>query len=104
MPYRVRISAQAQRDLELIYEFIEAATSDHAAIWFNGLREAIATLNEMPQRLPITREDPGTRHLLYGNKPHIYRVLYRIDERSQVVNILNIRHGARSAFKTPRTR
>ena len=49
---------------------------------------AIQTLGEMPQRLPVIREDPETRHLLYGNKPHIYRVIYRIDESKRVVNIL----------------
>jgi toxin ParE1/3/4 len=104
MRYRVRTSAQSERDLERIYCFIEADTSNHAAVWFNGLCAAISGLGEMPQRFPVIREDPGSRHLLYGNKPHIYRVIYRIDESEGVVNILNVRHGTRSAYKAPKNR
>jgi len=32
--------------------------------------------------------------LLYGHKPHIYRVIYRILERPKHVEVLHIRHGA----------
>ncbi len=85
--------------MEQIYRFIEAETSDHAAAWFNGLCAAIATLREMPQRCPIIPEDANTRHLLYGNKPHVYRIIFRIDDPNQLVNILTVRHGARSAYK-----
>ncbi len=35
------------------------------------------------------------RNLLYGNKPHIYRAVYEIDEKARVVRIITIRHGAR---------
>ena len=104
MAYLVRTSAQAERDMEAIYRFIQADTSDQAVAWFNGLRTAIRTLSEMPQRLPVIREDPGARHLLYGNKPHIYRVIYRIDEPKKLVNILNVRHGARGAYRVPKNR
>jgi plasmid stabilization system protein ParE len=37
--------------------------------------------------------------LLYGKKPHIYRVIYRIAERLKEVEILHIRHGAMDRFK-----
>jgi mRNA-degrading endonuclease RelE of RelBE toxin-antitoxin system len=35
----------------------------------------------------------------YGNKPHVYRVIYRVLEREKRVNVLHIRHGARRDFK-----
>jgi plasmid stabilization system protein ParE len=35
------------------------------------------------------------RHLLYGHKHHIYRVI----EEDQRVDILHIRHGARQRFE-----
>lgn len=35
------------------------------------------------------------RHLLYGRKPHVYRVIYEIDESSCTVWVLTIRHGSR---------
>jgi mRNA-degrading endonuclease RelE of RelBE toxin-antitoxin system len=34
------------------------------------------------------------RNLLYGAKPHVYRVIYEIDEPRRVVRVLTIRHGA----------
>jgi len=36
--------------------------------------------------------------LLYGHKPHIYRVIYRILERPKQVEVLHIRHGAMDQF------
>ena len=37
-------------------------------------------------------------HLLYSNKPHIYRVIYRVVERQKEADILHIRHRARQEF------
>ncbi len=71
MPYHVRTSAQAERDLERIYCFIEAETSRQASTWFNGLCGAIGTLREMPLRFPVIPEDAQTRHLLYSKKPEV---------------------------------
>jgi hypothetical protein len=33
------------------------------------------------------------RHLLYGRKPHVYRILFTI--KGDTVSILHIRHGRR---------
>jgi toxin ParE1/3/4 len=99
MTYRVKLTAQAQQDLDRIYRYIEAETSHHAGDWFNSLYDALESLSEMPQRSPMIREDPSLRHLLYGTKPHIYRAIYLIDEESASVVVLSIRHGARSGFE-----
>ncbi len=98
MTYRVRVSAQAEQDLDRIYRYIEAETSHRAADWFNALYDALGSLAEMPQRSPMVREDPSLRHLLYGTRPHVYRAIYLIDEESASVVVLTIRHGARSGF------
>jgi mRNA-degrading endonuclease RelE of RelBE toxin-antitoxin system len=39
------------------------------------------------------------RHLLYGAKPHAYRVIYEVDERQRKVWVLTIRHSARNGLK-----
>jgi toxin ParE1/3/4 len=95
----VRISGRAERDLAAIYLAINAENSDAAFRWFNGLERALFTLEENPTRCPVTPENPQYRHLLYGNKPHVYRVIYRVLEPGQDVEILHIRHGARQPFK-----
>jgi plasmid stabilization system protein ParE len=89
---------RAKRDLSVIYNSIGAHTSDAASTWYRGLRDAIRTLRNSPNRCPMTPEDNGLRHLLYGNKPHIYRVSYRVLEKQKQVHVLHIRHGARQAF------
>ena len=43
----------------------------------------------MPHRCPTTRESQQVRHLLYGNKPHVYRVIFRILEKHRRVEVLH---------------
>jgi plasmid stabilization system protein ParE len=100
MAYLVKIMPRAERDLVAVYAAINAEHSDAAFRWFRGLEHAVLTLKETPARCPVTPEDASLRHLLYGNKPHIYRVIYRILEKQKEVDILHIRHGARQVFKT----
>jgi toxin ParE1/3/4 len=99
MAYRIEISRAAEADLDRIYGYIGAAHSDPAFTWFLGLRAAIRALASAPRSCPVTHEDPQVRHLIYGNKPHLYRVLYEIDDPTQTLNIIHIRHGRRRAFK-----
>jgi plasmid stabilization system protein ParE len=103
MAYRVELAARAARDLEILYEEKHVAESQTAARWFNGLEEAVHALADYPERCPMAPEarrmKRKIRHLLYGNKPHIYRVVYDIDERRKTVWILTIRHGARRQLK-----
>lgn len=77
---------------------MRAVESVAAFRWYNGLEEAIATLESFPRRCPAARESKKAgrplRNLLYGPKPHVYRAIYEIDEPRQLVRVLTIRHGA----------
>jgi len=99
MAYRVRLTARAQHDLARVFVDINAEHSDNALKWYCGLEEAILSLERHPNRWPVTPESVKLRHLLYGNKPHIYRVIYRVREKQKHVQVLHIRHGARRPFK-----
>ena len=99
MAYLVNLSARAQRDLAQIYRRINAGDSDAALKWYRGFRQAILSLEEQPNRCPVPPENDKLRHLLYGNKPHIYRAICRVTEKQELVEVLHIRHGARSGFK-----
>jgi toxin ParE1/3/4 len=90
---------RAERDLKGIYQRIGAQYSEAARTWNSGLRAAIRTLRDNPYRCPATPESEDFRQLLYGNSPHIYRVIYRVVETQRIVNILHVRHGARLEFK-----
>jgi toxin ParE1/3/4 len=99
MAYLVSLSSRAERDLAQLYDDINASDSDAARRWYGGLKRSILSLEELPRRCAITPENRKFRHLLYGSKPHIYRVIYRIIESMKRVEILHIRHGARRKFK-----
>jgi toxin ParE1/3/4 len=80
MAYLVNITSRAERDLAHLYRQINAEYSSAALKWYKGLKEAILSLEESPNRCPLTRKSDKLRHLLYGPKPHIYRVIYRVLE------------------------
>lgn len=98
MAYLVKLMPRAQRDLALLFEHIHAAESVTAFRWYEGLKRAILSLEKHPNRCAVTPENKQLRHLLFGRKPHIYRVIYRVRERKKQVEVLHIRHGARRNF------
>lgn len=104
MAYRVELANRAVRDLELLYVEKKAAESQAAARWYNGLQKIVYALGTYPYRCPVAPEALKMKrklwHLLYGRKPHVYRVIYEVDERRQTVWVLTTRHGARRKLKT----
>ena len=99
MAYLINIASRAERDLAHLYAEINAEHSETALKWYRSLKEAILSLEEQPNRCSVTRENDELRQLLYGHKPHIYRVIHRVLERQKHVEVLHIRHGARRKFK-----
>ena len=100
MPYRVEFTARAVRDLNRLYEYIHAAGVPAAALWFNNLEAHILRLENAPRLGAPSRDHPGIRQLIHGTRPHLYRVLYRIDDDARLVLILHMRHGRRDKIRT----
>jgi plasmid stabilization system protein ParE len=102
MAYLVELTLRAERDLDYLYQRISAGDSAEAARWFNGLEAAIYTLERFPRRCPVAPESKRTkrrlRHLLYGAKRDVYRIIFEVDERRKTVRILAIRHTAMDEF------
>jgi len=103
MAYRVELTHRAARDLASLYEEKHADEFEAAARWFNGLEKAVGRLESLPRRCSAAPESKKAgrplRHLLYGKKPHVYRIIFELDEPQKVVQILTIRHGARQEFR-----
>jgi len=95
MAYRVNFTRRARRDYLQLYESINARESAPAQLWFYRLDEAISLLATTPRMGFVTHEDKTVRQVIYGNKPHLYRILYDIDDADQRVDILSIWHGKR---------
>ena len=67
------------------------------------MEQSIFLLALYPDRCPVIpearRAKRKLRHLLYGKKPYVYRVIYVVEEARQTVWVLTIRHGARRKLK-----
>jgi len=97
MAYVVRITPRA-RPILPTFSVYQREDSESAQRWYKGLREAALTLEELPSRCPVTPENPQLRQMLYGRKPHIYRVIFRVLEKEEIVNVLHVRHGASEVY------
>jgi toxin ParE1/3/4 len=98
MAYVVKITPNAEHDLARLYEQINAAYSETALQWYRGVKEAILSLENQPNRCPITRKKDKLRSLFYGRKPYVYILIFRVLERQKQIELLHIRHGARQRF------
>jgi plasmid stabilization system protein ParE len=98
MTFNVETTVEADQDAETILEWL---LSQHAGEtgtkWLAALKEAIESLSKFPERRPLAPESPKfpfqVRQLFYGHSPHIYRILFTINQDR--VYVLYIRHGRR---------
>jgi mRNA-degrading endonuclease RelE of RelBE toxin-antitoxin system len=102
MAYRVEVTRRAEMELQALYDRLSAEDSATGENWFNGLEEAIFSLERLPHRCPVAVESKiwgrTLRHLIYCPKHSGYRVIYEIDEVRRLVWIRTVRHGAMDEF------
>jgi len=88
--------------MEDLYDRVSAEDSAARVNWLNGLEEAISSLQRLPHRCPVAVESKiwgrTLRHLIYGAKHSLYRLIYEIDDVRQLVWIRTVRHGAMDEF------
>ena len=104
MAFRVEVTPKARQDANGILEWLLAQHAGEAGLrWFRKLEEAIASLAELPKRCRLAPENASVpfelRQLLYGHRPHMYRILFTIE--GEVVYVLRIRHGRRRYLSEP---
>jgi plasmid stabilization system protein ParE len=98
MAFRVEITEEAERDAHGILDWLISQHAGRDGLrWFQGLEEAIASLTTFPERCPLAPENEAfpfeVRHLLYGRRPHVYRVIFKVE--GETVYVLHIWHGRR---------
>ena len=101
MKYTVIVTPGAQIELNTAYEWLAQRTEQYATIWYNGIIDALLTLEDFPGRCPLapeSRKSPEPiRQLLYGDKRNAYRILFCI--RGETVRVLHIRHAAQDQLE-----
>jgi plasmid stabilization system protein ParE len=101
MTFRVEISADAEHDAETILEWLLSEQAGETGIrWFVELERAIKSLESFPERCALAPENQRfpfeVRQLLYGRKPHVYRILFTVE--GETIHVLHIRHGRRQVL------
>jgi len=99
MAYRVEIARNAEAELEELYLWVVARAPQQGAKWFNGLEQAVLSLDQHPKRCPVAPEsidpDHPVRVLSYGRKPHSYRIFFTLEDDAQLVRVVDVRRAAR---------
>jgi plasmid stabilization system protein ParE len=92
MAFRVEISPSALADIEEAFLWIQQESPSTADEWYNGLVDAILSLENFPNRCSLASEseDIGReiRQLLYRR----HRILFGVT--GDVVQVFRIRHTA----------
>ena len=101
MAFRVEITDRAQRDLDAIYARVVREAPYDGPLWFTRFEESILSLAEFPERWPLepklSTSSRSVRKLLFGRRPHVYRVYFTV--LSDTIKVLHVRHGARKELK-----
>lgn len=104
MAYRVDISSPALVDAEKAFLWIRENSPEKAKNWYEGLLNAIFSLENFPKRCVVAAEskDLGIeiRQLIYGQKKQAFRILFGIsidnETGEDIVQIYRIRHTSRN--------
>jgi plasmid stabilization system protein ParE len=91
--YQVIITPSAKADIFETNTWFLENYPDLAENWLWGISQAVTSLSKFPERCPVSPEsevfDVVVRQLIYGKKPHTYRILFSIQEEK--VYILRVR-------------
>lgn len=96
MIYSVNISAQADKDIRAIYEYIALTlmSPENANAQLSRLEDRINNLDNLPKRFPKYKNE--IRFMPVDN----YLVFYTVEDVSKNVSILRVMYGKRNIEKT----
>lgn len=95
MEFEVRVSELAFDDIAESFEFIAQESVTDAQTWYEGLQSAIEKLRYFPTRYPLIRESETLGIELRAHRYFNHRIVIAIDEKTRLVNVVRIWHGAR---------
>ena len=99
MAFEVQLSETAKADMKQTTDFIKKRAPASANAWFDGLIDALKSLDEMPARFAVAEESERLGKALRSMPYRTHRVIYQIDEAAQTVSILRVYHSARTPLQ-----
>ena len=98
--WNVIVELPAQQDIAKARLWIAEFDSEADDRWFDGIYDAIESLELFPERCPLAPEcqflNREIREIFHGRRQYKYRILFTVSKNE--VHILHVRHGARLAI------
>lgn len=93
MQFQIIITPSAKADIFETNTWLLENHLDTANSWLWEISKAVSSLSKFPTRCQISQEseafDVEVRQLIFGKKPHIYRILFSI--QNEIIYILRVR-------------
>ena len=98
MKYTVKLSPEAVKDIDGIYQYIAIALNEKetAVNMINLIEKKILSLDEMPGRHKVYDNEPWKSRGVHIMPIKKYLVFYVIDENNNSVNVFRVIYGSRS--------
>lgn len=93
--YTVKITQQAQEQIREIVSYIRFTLQapETATKMLDTLREEIASLDQFPNRVPLTEEEPWHSHGIHKFPVKNYLIYFWVDEETKKVQIIGAVYG-----------
>jgi plasmid stabilization system protein ParE len=97
--YKIDISTDAFQQIQEAYDYIRERAPQNAAVWLRKLHEDVYSLQTMPERCGLIRENDAfeedVRQLLHLS----HRIIFTVHEDQSLVKVHAIRHAAQEELK-----
>ncbi len=91
--YGVIVTPEAETGIVAAFQYILERSPLNAEKWLRALYKKIDSLELMPERCPLAREneyfEDTLRHLVFKS----HRIIFRVDEAKRLVQVLYVRHA-----------
>lgn len=98
MAFSILVTPSAHIDLEEQADYIAQDSPVQAARWLAGAWEPIFSLGDNPKRFAVIAESDDLRAELRDTLHHSHRIVYRVDDEGQTVEIIRVWSTARRAL------
>ena len=97
MSYRVVLSNQADEDIRGIYEYIayDLQSKQNAVGQIDRLEKQILSLDEMPERFGVFKQEPWNSRNLRVMPVDNYLVFYIPNRENKTVTVIRVMYGGR---------
>jgi plasmid stabilization system protein ParE len=99
--YEVIVTPEAEAGIVNAFEYINERSPENASRWLRGLYGKIDTLEQMPARCALARENEYFEDVLRQLLFKSHRIVFRVEEADRIVRVLYVRHGKQRAIGEP---